>query len=137
MNIVNKNGLEIYQAQDVGFQSLVHYGEWRVAIATYNEEQEKKHTTKLSRHLKTDEVFVLLNGDCTLYIGGRDKDVTKLDIIKMEPLKVYNITKSTWHGRSLTPGTNILVVENDNTGEHNTESIPLSDSLIMQIKDTP
>lgn len=128
------NGLDIYEYHGEGFKPLVDFESWRVALTCYGEKQSLQAINSISRHLETDEVFVLLNGSCTLFVGGCGDIPDFIEFIDMEPLKIYNIIKGTWHARALTPDTTILIVENCNTSAHNSESLELSEVQKMMIR---
>lgn len=128
------NGLEIYECRKEGYQPVHDYNGWRVALTNYGERQSLMAVTEITRHLKTDEIFVLLKGSCTLYIGGNKEEITAIDTVPMEVLKLYNITKGTWHARSLTPGSTVLIVENEDTGAYNTEARPLTAEQLKIIR---
>ena len=57
-------GLEIKEYNGEGYDRTHTYGAWRVAFLNHAERFE--NTTYLERHLLTDEVFLLLNGEATL-----------------------------------------------------------------------
>lgn len=103
-------------------------------MTNYRERQSQHAITKITRHLETDEIFVLLCGSCTLYIGGTGEDIPTIDAVPMEPLKIYNITKGTWHARALTPDSVVLIVENADTGAHNTEARTLTEDQLQIIQ---
>ena len=73
----------------------------------------------LERHLKTDEVFVLLSGKATLYV--HDDAVDRTESTEMQPLKVYNVPRNTWHHIVVSEDASVLVVENRGTAKENTE----------------
>ena len=73
---------------------------------------------EMERHLETDEVFVLLQGEAGLLIGKERLQ------IPLEIGKVCNVKKGIWHRVYMTPGAKVLIVENTNTGSHNTECWP-------------
>lgn len=122
MNNSDIKGLDILTPRQTGFQTLVNYGSWRVAAARFHPGEKPGRPDSLSRHLETDEVFVLLNGSCTLYIGGTGECPATVSMVEMEPGSVYNIRKGTWHARTLTPETLVLIVENRMTGDFNSET---------------
>ena len=51
----------------------------------------------MQKHNESDEVFILLNGDFTLFLGGQGSEIGKIEAIKLEPLKLYNVKKGTFH----------------------------------------
>ena len=94
----------------------MHFGEWRVAIANYADHFDKDKCNYISRHLETDEVFVLLEGEATL-VTGMERSETPL-----EKGKIYNVKKGSWHALWLSRDGKVLIVENHNTGSENTEN---------------
>ena len=84
-------GLEILENNENGYHPLVKFGAWRVAVANPCDKWVEGKVTFMERHMKTDEVFVLLRGEAALYIGdGREK-------VTMEIGKVYNVKVASWH----------------------------------------
>ena len=63
------NGLEILEYTGEGYQPVMAFEQWRVALHNYAECADKDKMKKLERHMCTDEVFVLLEGKATLVIG--------------------------------------------------------------------
>lgn len=131
------NGLEIYEYHGEGYKPIHDFNGWRVAVTNSGEHQGLTSVTELSRHLETDEIFVLLTGSCTLYIGGTADSFSSIDTVPMKPLKIYNITRGTWHARSLTPDSSVLIVENEDTSADNSESSPLTEEQIQLILGYP
>lgn len=113
-------GIERINNTITGYEVLVRYQEWKVAVITYAERFDYERLFRLERHLLTDEVFVLLKGQATLYIGEKGIPV------KMEPHEVYNVKCGCWHNISMLPGTKILICENEETGLDNTEYLKWS-----------
>jgi len=107
--------VEIHEHKGEGYRPLVDYESWRVAILRYDESATK--VTKLERHLETDEVFVLLEGECTLVT----EESNGLREWKMEIGKIYNVLKGVWHSTLLSVDSNVLIVENRDTSTKNTE----------------
>ena len=108
-------GLEILENNENGYHPLMRFGVWRVAVANPCDKWVEGNVTFMERHMKTDEVFVLLRGEAALYIGdGREK-------VTMEIGKVYNVTLGTWHNLCMYEGSQVLIVENDDTCRENTE----------------
>jgi mannose-6-phosphate isomerase-like protein (cupin superfamily) len=107
--------VEIYEHIGEGYKPLVDYEGWRVAILRYNE--WFTGLKGLERHLETDEVFVLLEGEATL-ITEEESGICEW---KMEKNKIYNVLKGVWHHIVVTPDASVLIVENRNTNAENTE----------------
>ena len=110
--------LEVTEYNGPGYKPLVDFNGWRVAVANYMPKLELSRLDFLERHLETDEVFVLLQGEAGLLIGKERLQ------IPLEIGKVCNVKKGIWHRVYMTPGAKVLIVENTNTGSHNTECWP-------------
>ena len=130
---ISETLLEISQYSDEGYKPLIDYGEWRVAILRYIDELIPDNIGKMQRHDETDEVFVLLEGGCILFIGEGDEGITRIHAQEMEPLKLYNVKKSCWHTHTLSKDATVLIVENRNTGNHNSPEIDLSPEQTTQL----
>lgn len=107
--------LEVAEYGGPGYKPLVDFGGWRVAVANYMPNLELSRLDFLERHLETDEVFVLLQGKGGLLVGKERMQ------FPLEPGKVCNVKKGVWHRVYMTSGAKILIVENTDTGPHNTE----------------
>jgi len=115
MKIFENNDMEIYEYGGEGYEPTMHFGEWRVAFMNYADNLAA--LSKYERHLLTDEVFVLLEGKCTLIIGENKAEY------KMEKFKIYNVKKGVWHGTVFSPDAKVLIVENHNTSADNSEKV--------------
>jgi hypothetical protein len=118
--------LEIHEYTGEGYFPLVDYGAWRVAILRYVDELLPQNIAEMQRHDETDEIFVLLEGRCILFIGEGDTGVSSILAQDMEPLKLYNVKRSCWHTHTLSPDATVLIVENRDTGPHNSPAIALN-----------
>ena len=90
---MDKNLLEITGYDGEGYVPLIDYSHWRVAELRYCEELEVDKLKDMQKHNETDEVFVLLEGDFTLFLGGNGEHIGEIEAIKLEPLKLYNVKK--------------------------------------------
>ena len=121
---VNKdiNGVDIIDFEGVGYKPAVKFEAWRVAYLRYSDAFDK--IMKLERHNETDEVFVLLEGQATLYAWD---EKGAMQALKMEDCKVYNVPRGTWHHIVVSRDATVLVVENSNTVKENTERRELTE----------
>lgn len=118
--------LEIRDHKEAGYKPLIDYGNWRVAILNFSEELLPENITALQRHNETDEVFVLLQGRCLLFIGEGQETITAVHGQEMLPATVYNVKKGVWHSHTLSREAMVLVVENRDTTYDNSPFSPLS-----------
>ena len=69
----------------------------------------------MQRHNETDEVFVLLEGRCILFIGKGKETITSITAVDMVPRKLYNVRRGVWHSHTLNNEASVLIVENSDT----------------------
>ena len=118
--------LKIHQYLGVGYKPLVDYGEWRVAILRFIGELLPENISKMQRHDDTDEVFVLLEGHCILFLGEGGEQITHIHAQDMEPLKLYNVKRSCWHAHTISEDASVLIIENRDTTDQNSPEIDLN-----------
>lgn len=127
--------LEIREYYGEGYKPLVDYGEWRVAILRYVDDLQPDRIDQMERHNETDEVFVLLCGQGVLILGGTGSQVEGIYPQVMEHGTLYNVKRNAWHTILLSRDASVLLVENNDTSEDNSEYVRLSDdhrSLIVE-----
>lgn len=124
---MNQKMLEFFDYNGPGYKPMLDYGAWRVAYLRYCDEYMPKNVTRLERHIETDEVFVLLNGHAILFFGRGEAGVKRLHSQVMTPGKIYNVRRKVWHAVIVSKDANILIVENNDTGDVNTEFFTLDD----------
>ena len=117
--------IEISEYTGEGYRPLVDYGAWRVAILRYADDLRPENIKMFERHNETDEVFVLLEGQCVLFVSDDEGGIHAVD---MEPHKLYNIKKDVYHSHTLSEDASVLIVENRDTGKNNSERIMLSEA---------
>ncbi len=126
---MNEKWLEIKRFDGNGFQPLLHFGTWRVAILRWEQSMLPEKITFMERHTQTDEVFVLLRGEATLILGGNFDKVSSIHSQPLETGTLYNVRQNVWHTVVLSRDASILIVEESNTGEKNTEYYRLTPEL--------
>jgi hypothetical protein len=113
--------LEIREFQGNGYQPLIDFGEWRVAMLRFMEKLTLDRIDSMERHTETDEVFVLLCGKGVLFLGGCEQEVSGIYPQAMKPGIIYNVKRNAWHTILLSRDAAVLLVENRNTCENNSE----------------
>ena len=109
--------IEVSEYLDEGYKPIVHFEHWKVAVLNYIDELEVENIDIMQKHLYTDEVFVLLQGDFTLFTAGTGDEPGKVTATHLEPLKAYTVKKGVWHTHTLEKGTSCLIVENEETND--------------------
>jgi ureidoglycolate hydrolase len=132
---MDKALLEIRNYNGEGYKPLIDYGTWRVAILRYLDALQPDRINSMERHKETDEVFVLLKGRGVLIIGGNRDQVDRVRPQTMELGDLYNVKRDVWHTILLSRDASVLIVENKDTGEDNTEFDSLRTSHRQMILD--
>ena len=133
---LDKNLLEICEFTGIGYQPLIDFGAWRVAILNYIDELIPAEIARVERHNETDEVFVLLAGQAVLFLGEGNPQVVALHPQVMKPRKMYNVKRGAWHCVVLSRDASILLVENCDTGAENSDYAPLNADLRKLLVET-
>jgi ureidoglycolate hydrolase len=129
--------IEIRDYTGAGYRPLIDFASWRVAIMCYSDPYAPERIERVERHVETDEVFILLAGQVTLFVGDGEMRAERLVPQAMEPLKLYNVKRNAWHTILFSRDASVLIVENRDTGEHNTEFaalLPEQRELILKSK---
>ncbi len=128
--------IEIRNYHGEGYKPLIDYGGWRVAILRYLDALQPDRIDSMERHTETDEVFVLLHGRGVLIIGGNSDQVDSVQPQTMELGELYNVKRNAWHTILLNHDASVLIVENQDTGKHNSEYADLTSEhrhMILEI----
>ena len=91
MNILN------YEFTGEGMQRVFENEKWTVGIKNWKPANDVTGIDCLERHNKTDELFVLVEGSCTLVYANETAGGLEFGAVKMEKDKVYNIPVSYTH----------------------------------------
>ena len=75
-------GLTVRSWDGPAYKPILDFGTWRIAGLNHAERFSESARVKKSRHLTTDEAFILIEGEATLYVGD---DLTP---VKMKKNKV-------------------------------------------------
>lgn len=125
--------LEIKQYVGEGYHPLISFGTWQVAILRWKQSMTPENIEVMERHTQTDEVFILLEGQATLIIGGRQGMVEGVHPQAMEKGKLYNVKQNAWHTAIISRDASILIVEQRDTGKENTEFAGITPEQHQQI----
>ena len=135
MKNIDEHLLEIHNCEGTGYKPLIDYDKWRVAILRYSDELLPERIFTMQRHNETDEVFVLLEGRCILFIGEVNDTISSITGIDLEPQKIYNVKRGVWHSHTLSNDASVLIVENRDTTNQNSPKKFLNDDQRQRIAD--
>jgi hypothetical protein len=130
---IAKNLLEVSQYTGEGYLPLIDFNTWRVAVLNYIDELLPDRLDSMQRHDETDEVFVLLQGHCILFLASGDEMIDEVFAEDLQPLKFYNVKKGCWHTHTLSKDAAVLIVENRNTSDENSPKVDLSAAQMRQV----
>jgi hypothetical protein len=127
--------LEVRTYTGEGYQPLVDYESWRVAVMNFSEELQPENIAEMQQHDQTDEVFVLLEGHCILFLGEGEETLTRIHAVDMQPLNLYNVKRGAWHTHTLDKQASVLIVENRMTTDENSPFIQLTSDQRSELVD--
>ncbi len=130
---VDRELIDIVKISQEGYTPLVDYETWRVAVLRYCDDVRAERLVSMQRHLETDEVFVLLEGNCVLISGGRGDRPGEVECVRMVKNRLYNVKKGVWHTHALDEEGSVLIIENQDTCDKNSPTELLSREQINAI----
>ena len=122
--MTQKPGLEMHQWDQEGYQPLVFFAGWQVALLNWEPVFDLQNLGEIERHCHTDEVFVLLKGKAVLFTIDAEGNLNAEDML---PNTIYNVTQGSWHNLISTRDAAWIIVENRDTH--------LGDTEFRQMKD--
>ena len=123
-----------YEFSGEGMQRVFENEKWTVGIKNWKPANDITGIDNLERHNKTDELFVLIAGTCTLISAVETENGLAFSKTVMEPNKVYNIPATLWHNTITTKDTKMILIEDSNTSMENSDVISLTTAQIEEIQ---
>jgi mannose-6-phosphate isomerase-like protein (cupin superfamily) len=123
-----------YSFDGEGMQRVFENEKWTVGIKNWKPANDITGIDCLERHNKTDELFVLIEGSCTLISANEVNGKLEFDAVKMEPDKVYNIPATLWHNTITCKDTKMILIEDSSTSMENSDILSLDADQIAAIK---
>ena len=99
---------------------------WTVGIKNWKPASDITMINNLERHNATDELFILLSGECTLIYANEADAGLEFFSVKMAPFTLYNIPCGLWHNAIMSKDAKIAVIEDVSTGMENSNFYDLS-----------
>ena len=118
--------IETYKIQGESYAKLMSFENWRVAKLNWAPQFDKEGFKTMERHMGTDEVFILYEGQAYLIIGGTGDSPQDISVLKMERGVVYNYPKGAWHHAFCSKDATVLIVENEDVSMENSQTAPVS-----------
>ena len=128
MNILN------YEFNGKGMQRVFENEKWTVGIKNWKPANDVTGIDCLERHNKTDELFVLVEGSCTLVYANETEGGLEFGAVKMEKDNVYNIPATLWHNTITCKDTKMILIEDSNTSMENSDILNLTEAQIAEMR---
>jgi ureidoglycolate hydrolase len=122
-----------YAFEGEGLTRVFENEKWMVGIKNWKPMNDIANINNLERHNETDELFILLNGQCTLLYANETADGLDIQAVRMEPLKVYNIPRTLWHNTVTQKDTKLALIEDSSTGSANSDNLDLTEAQIARV----
>ncbi|MDD3903961.1 MAG: hypothetical protein PHO09_09825 [Sphaerochaeta sp.] len=117
-----------------GMTRVYENGKWMVGIKNWKPSNDITGIDCLERHNKSDELFVLLEGSCSLIYANETIEGLSIHAVSMEKNQVYNIPQSLWHNTVTQKTTKLILIEDSSTSGENSDILNLNDKQIDEIR---
>lgn len=132
---MNQNKISSESFEGEGLKRVVESGTWFVGIKNWKPANDAAQFDAMERHMETDEVFVLLEGGCTLLVDqSENNNCSDIRCIAMERNRVYCIHPGVWHNTITSRDAKLILMENRNTSMDNSEVQSLGQNEIAAIR---
>ena len=122
-----------YAYEGEGLTRVFENEKWTVGIKNWKPMYDIANINNVERHNGTDELFILLQGRCTLLYANETADGLDIQAVEMEPLKVYNIPCTLWHNTVTWRDTKLALIEDSSTGSANSDVRDLTEAEIARV----
>ncbi len=127
--------IESYTYTGEAMKRVYENEKWTVGIKNWKPGSDVTMINNLERHNMTDELFVLLCGECTLVYGNEKNDKVEFTGMKMCPDTLYNIPRTLWHNAIMSKDAKIIVIEDVSTGMSNSDILELDEAQAAQVRE--
>lgn len=125
---------DIFSYEGEGIQCVYDNGNWVMCIKNWKPNNDIENIRYLEVHHATDEQFVLLKGKAILLAATRENEQFRIDVIPMEPMKVYNIPQGTWFNTITQKDTKLVYVQDAGTTAENSEYCDMTPEELAEVK---
>lgn len=131
---ISKELVEIGEYFGVGFQPVLNFEGWRVAMKRYGENTHPAKFHSVDRHNETNEVFILTEGRAEMLLMEGGNSPTQFHLFPMELNVAYSVQQSAWHHVFMAENAHIIVFERSNTSRENSDQFELDADTIAAIR---
>ena len=126
--------VEIGEYFGVGFQPVLNFEGWRVAMKRYADSTNPAKFHSVDRHNETNEVFILTAGKAEMLLMEGDRSPTTFHLFPMQLNVAYSVQQSAWHHVFMSEDAHIIVFERSNTARENSDHVELDAATIAAIR---
>jgi hypothetical protein len=126
--------VEIGEYFGIGFQPVLIFDGWRVAMKRAGAGTSAAKFHAVDRHNETNEVFVLTTGQAEMLLMEGGNVPTEFHLFPMELNVAYSVQQSAWHHVFMSDDAHIIVFERANTARENSDSYELDADTIAAIR---
>ena len=123
-----------YEYAGEGMHRVFENEKWTVGIKNWKPANDITGIDCLERHNLTDELFVLVEGSCTLIFANETEAGLQFEAVKMEQDKVYNIPATLWHNTVTCKDTKMILIEDSSTSNENSDVLSLTPGQIEEVR---
>ena len=123
-----------YEYSGEGMHRVFENEKWTVGIKNWKPANDITGIDCLERHNLTDELFVLVEGSCTLLFANETEAGLQFEAVKMEKDKVYNIPATLWHNTVTCKDTKMILIEDSSTSNENSDVLSLTPGQIEEVR---
>lgn len=123
-----------YEFTGEGMQRVFENEKWTVGIKNWKPANDITGLSNLERHNLTDELFVLIQGSCTLIYANETEGGLEIGAVEMEKNKVYNIPATLWHNTVTKKDTKMILIEDSSTSMENSDILDLNEEQLKTVK---
>ncbi|MNW53419.1 hypothetical protein D3C74_309800 [compost metagenome] len=125
---------DIYVHEGEGIECVYKNEKWLVCIKNWKPDNDINGIYRLEVHRETDEQFILVKGKAILMVSDRKDDRFDIELIEMEPGKIYNVPQDTWFYTIMQKDTKMMYVQDANTTNENSEYCNMSEAELADVR---
>ncbi len=126
--------VEIGEYFGLGFQPVLNFEGWRVAMKRWADSTTPAKFHSVDRHNETNEVFILTTGQAELLLIEEKMPPIATHLIPMKLNVAYSVQQGAWHHVFMSEDAHILVFERADTSRENSNAFELDADTIAAIR---
>lgn len=127
--------IDCFQYAGDGMLRIYDNKDWMVGIKNYKKGNDIRYINCLELHKETEELFVLIEGSCTLVYANEEESKLIFSAIVMAPDTVYSIPRGLLHNTITKEDSKLIIIENSNTSMENSEIQTLTSQDLEELRE--